>query len=53
MTKNNVTIVYDGECPFCNDFVALNHLKDNGYNIKLINARDTGNPLVHDLRKKI
>ena len=52
MTKNNVTIVYDGECPFCSDFVSLNRLKEHGYNVKLVNARDTSNQLVHDLKKK-
>ncbi len=52
MKKNDITIVYDGECPFCSDFVSLNNLKDHGYDIKIVNARDTNNPLIHDLKKK-
>jgi predicted DCC family thiol-disulfide oxidoreductase YuxK len=51
MKNNNVTIVYDGECPFCSDFVALNRLKESGYTLTIINARDTKNPVVVDLRK--
>ena len=51
MKNNDVTIVYDGECPFCSDFVSLNRLKEHGYTVKIINARDTKNSVVIDLRK--
>lgn len=51
MKKNNVTIVYDRECPFCSDFVSLNRLKKRGYNVTLFNARETDNKLIKNLAK--
>ena len=47
--KNKIIIIYDGECPFCSDFVSLNRLRDLGYSVSIINARDHGDPLVKDL----
>src|SRR5690606_28453457 len=37
-----VTVIYDGECPFCQRFVAWQKLRDN-YAIELINARQCDN----------
>ena len=52
MKKNEIIIVYDGECPFCSDFVSLNRLKDLGYVISIINAREVDNPLIENFSKK-
>jgi predicted DCC family thiol-disulfide oxidoreductase YuxK len=39
------TIVYDGDCPFCDRYVTLLRLRDSIGRIELLNARD-GGPLV-------
>ena len=46
-----IKIIYDGECPFCKDFVKLQDLKKKGYDLNLINARDKNNPLIIELKK--
>ncbi|MFQ6551555.1 thiol-disulfide oxidoreductase DCC family protein [Aestuariibius insulae] len=40
-----VSILYDGECPFCSRFVAMVRLREAVGPVELINARD-GGPLV-------
>ncbi len=54
MTSENnvVTIIYDGECPFCSDFVSLNRLRSFGYRVDIVNARDNDNPKIKILRNK-
>ena len=49
MSRDEVTIVYDGDCPFCSDFVALQRLQKRGYKVHLIDARDSDNELVEKL----
>ena len=52
MKKNpSVEVIYDGECPFCSNFVSLSRLQDLGYKVTLINARDNANPIVGELSK--
>lgn len=41
-------LVYDGECPFCSNYVRLLKIKDSVNEFHLINARDGGD-LVHDI----
>jgi len=35
-------ILYDGDCPFCSNYVRFNRLKENIGPVKLINARQGG-----------
>jgi DCC1-like thiol-disulfide oxidoreductase len=35
-------IIYDGECPFCSNYVRFTKLKDTIGPVRLINARDGG-----------
>jgi predicted DCC family thiol-disulfide oxidoreductase YuxK len=37
--KHSITIIYDGDCPFCNAYVHLTRLKQY-YTITLLNARE-------------
>ena len=51
MSDSSFTFVYDGECPFCNQFAELLELKSKVNNISIIDARK--NPeLVKDLLSK-
>ena len=52
METSEVTIIYDEECPFCADFVALNNLRKSGYLVRLVNARENEDELVSDLSAK-
>lgn len=38
---SNLQIVYDGDCPFCSDFVALREIDNKFGGVELINARET------------
>lgn len=49
MKSNKITIIYDGGCPFCSDFVALSNLRTQGYEVNLLNARDSHNKKVQEL----
>jgi predicted DCC family thiol-disulfide oxidoreductase YuxK len=35
-------VVYDGDCPFCSSYVALQRLRESIGPVKLVNARDGG-----------
>ena len=37
--NNNLTFIYDGECPFCNHFAELLELKSKIRNISILDAR--------------
>ena len=39
MMTSNFTFIYDGECPFCNNFAELLEIKSKINNIKLIDGR--------------
>ena len=40
MSKTNIKIIYDGDCPFCNRYVTILNLKQNkNFNVQLIDAR--------------
>ena len=50
MKKNNtVKVIYDGDCPFCSNFVRLSNLKRLGYEVTLVNAREANNDFVREL----
>lgn len=36
---SNFTFIYDGECPFCNNFAELLEIKSNIKNIKILDGR--------------
>ncbi|MEM6634443.1 MAG: DCC1-like thiol-disulfide oxidoreductase family protein [Pseudomonadota bacterium] len=35
-----ISIVYDGECPFCANYVAMSRLRDSVGPVRLVNARE-------------
>ena len=39
-SRHDITIVYDGECPFCSNYVRLQRLRSNIGAIGLVNARE-------------
>jgi predicted DCC family thiol-disulfide oxidoreductase YuxK len=43
--EHNLVIVYDGKCPFCNNYVRLMALKEVAGSVELIDAR-SAHPLV-------
>ncbi len=51
MTFPKLTILYDGECPFCRNFVAMYRIRETAGNVELINVRDHM-AWVQDLRKR-
>lgn len=44
--REDVTIVYDGECPFCQQYTQLLRLRASSGNVQLINARDNTQPVI-------
>lgn len=49
MAGDGASLVYDGDCPFCSQYVRYLRLRDSVGPVQLINARD-GGALVDDLR---
>jgi predicted DCC family thiol-disulfide oxidoreductase YuxK len=47
--NKEIVIVYDGECPFCTDFVVLSDFTKMGYEVELVSARESKNELVKKL----
>jgi predicted DCC family thiol-disulfide oxidoreductase YuxK len=47
-----MTVVYDGECPFCANYVRLMALRKQAGSVELIDARDGGHAVVADLKAK-
>lgn len=46
-----VSIVYDGECPFCSAYVRLARLREAVGTVELIDARE-GHPLVAEMARR-
>ncbi len=46
------TIVYDGECPFCSNYVKYMKLRTALKKLTLVNARDNNHPLVKTIKQK-
>lgn len=49
ITSNALTIIYDGDCPFCSAYVKLTRLKQQVGEINLVNAREAGSTLLEEL----
>jgi predicted DCC family thiol-disulfide oxidoreductase YuxK len=47
-----IIIVYDGECPFCTDFVRLMTLRANVGPVSLVDARTSDEPIVRKLQDR-
>lgn len=47
----NLSIIYDGDCPFCSAYVKMTRLKQAAGKVELINARD-GGPLVEEAQTR-
>jgi predicted DCC family thiol-disulfide oxidoreductase YuxK len=50
--SEQIVIVYDAECPFCANYVAMMNLKSVFNSIELIDARNTNNKYVMAIKKK-
>jgi predicted DCC family thiol-disulfide oxidoreductase YuxK len=44
--KIDIAIVYDGECPFCADFMLAANMRKAGYALELVSAREKSHPKV-------
>ena len=47
--QSSIIIVYDGECPFCSNYVRLMTLRETVGRVGLVNARQS-HPFVRDLQ---
>ena len=45
MTRPGLTVIYDGDCPFCASYVAMMRLRASVGEVALVNAR-SGDPLI-------
>ncbi|MCY4336924.1 MAG: DCC1-like thiol-disulfide oxidoreductase family protein [Litoreibacter sp.] len=48
---SDLKIVYDGECPFCSQYVTMTRLRESVGSVELIDAR-TDHPLVTDIKDR-
>ena len=48
--KNELWIVYDGQCPFCNTYVRMIKLKKSFNKVTLLDARE-GGAVVNEIKK--
>jgi len=49
MQAESLTIIYDGECPFCSSYVRMARLRDAAGEVELVDARGT-DPRVAEAR---
>jgi len=49
VNSNRLSLIYDGDCPFCSAYVKFTHLKKQVGQIDLINARNADPTLLLDL----
>ncbi len=47
----DLTIVYDGECPFCTSYIRLVHLREAVGSVELVNARQS-HPVIDEVRAR-
>jgi len=46
----NITIVYDGDCPFCSAYVGMTRLREAAGTVELVDARDGAHPIVQEVK---
>lgn len=51
MTEAALTVVYDGECPFCSNYVRLMALRRSVGHVALVDAR-RGGPIVDEITRR-
>ena len=49
-TDRDLTVVYDGECPFCSSYVQLYRIREHAGRIDLVDARGE-HPILADIRR--
>ena len=49
--SEKLTVVYDGECPFCSSYVQMVRLKDVFGEVELVSAREHDHPIIKTLWK--
>lgn len=50
--RSTLEIVYDGDCPFCSQFVKMVRLREVFGAVKLVDARASDDPQIIDLRSR-
>ncbi len=50
--RSTLDIVYDGECPFCTQFVKMVRLREVFGAVRLVDARASDDPQIADLRSR-
>jgi predicted DCC family thiol-disulfide oxidoreductase YuxK len=50
--RSTLEIVYDGDCPFCTQFVKMVRLREVFGAVRLVDARASGDPQINDLRSR-
>lgn len=48
--ENGLTIVYDGDCPFCSAYVAMTRLREAAGSVELVDAREADHPVVREAK---
>lgn len=48
---HGIYVVYDGDCPFCRNYVRLSNMRADGTTVELVNARDKG-PIALECAKR-
>jgi predicted DCC family thiol-disulfide oxidoreductase YuxK len=49
--RNGIVVIYDGDCPFCSNYVHLAALRDAVGSLELVDAR-SGDPRIRDIQKR-
>ena len=50
MAGPGITVIYDGDCPFCSSYVSMMHLREAVGPVDLVNARE-GDPRVRAVQE--
>lgn len=51
MHRDDLSIIYDGHCPFCSSYVRLYRIRESGRRVNLIDGRSR-HPLVDEVRQR-